>query len=145
MKNKSKTCRNGHLFSKENTYFNITGYRTCRKCQLANQINWQKRHPKVKIIKIKKTKDKNYRKTSEYKEIMRQATANWAKRNIKKAKAHKQLRNEIKQGRIIRKPCEICGKEKTDAHHADYNKPLQVMWLCRLHHKEWHRNNKAIE
>lgn len=45
----------------------------------------------------------------------------------------------IKAGFLIRKPCEICGKEKTDAHHDDYWQPLKVRWLCRKHHNEHHR------
>ena len=34
--------------------------------------------------------------------------------------------------------CEICGKEKTHAHHDDYDKPLNVRWLCAEHHRQWH-------
>jgi hypothetical protein len=46
----------------------------------------------------------------------------------------------INQGMLIRKPCEVCGLEKVDAHHDDYTKPLEVRWLCRKHHLEHHRN-----
>jgi len=24
-------------------------------------------------------------------------------------------------------------------HHPDYNKPREIVWLCPLHHKQWHR------
>ncbi len=50
--------------------------------------------------------------------------------------------NKIRQGILIRMPCEVC-KTETDvqAHHDDYNKPLDVRWLCRKHHQEHHRNN----
>lgn len=50
----------------------------------------------------------------------------------------------IARGRLIRKPCEICGAEKADAHHDDYNKPLEVRWLCPSHHREWHLSHNPI-
>jgi hypothetical protein len=40
---------------------------------------------------------------------------------------------------LDRKPCEVCGIEKVEAHHDDYSKPLQVRWLCKRHHCEHHR------
>ncbi len=48
-------------------------------------------------------------------------------------------------GIIIKTPCEICSKPKTEAHHDDYNKPMDVRWLCRKHHNEHHRvNGEAV-
>lgn len=44
---------------------------------------------------------------------------------------------------IESQPCEICGDTKSEAHHDDYSKPLDVRWLCRRHHVEWHCNNDA--
>ena len=35
-------------------------------------------------------------------------------------------------------------KNRIQAHHCDYNKPLEVMWLCQKCHHEWHKNNKAV-
>lgn len=35
--------------------------------------------------------------------------------------------------------CEICGNPKTDRHHPDIAKPLEIVWLCRLHHKQAHK------
>lgn len=50
--------------------------------------------------------------------------------------------------------CEECGHEPTPlrngktvgvhAHHTDYNQPLQVLWLCRACHRDWHRQHTAI-
>lgn len=51
----------------------------------------------------------------------------------------------IKRGKLIPRPCEVCGFEgrcrdgrnKIHAHHDDYSKPLEVRWLCKAcHHKE---------
>ena len=55
-----------------------------------------------------------------------------------KAKARDAVNHEIKMGRMVRLPCEVCGNPKTDAHHDDYSKPLEVRWLCREHHREVH-------
>ena len=45
----------------------------------------------------------------------------------------------IASGAMVRKPCEVCGNPKTQAHHDDYAKPLDVRWLCTKHHAEQHR------
>lgn len=56
-----------------------------------------------------------------------------------KYKARIATSNAIRDGRLTPKPCEVCGSEKTEAHHADYSKPLDVRWLCRIHHLAEHR------
>ena len=63
------------------------------------------------------------------------------------------LEQAIEDGKIERKHvCEVCGNTErfadgrtgVQAHHYDYNKPLEVMWLCQKCHHEWHKNNQAI-
>lgn len=48
----------------------------------------------------------------------------------------------LAKGELKREPCEQCGKRKSEAHHDDYSKPLAVRWLCRPHHRQWHKENK---
>ena len=60
----------------------------------------------------------------------------------KQRHANAVIENEIQQDRLMRKPCEICGSLKTEAHHDDYDKPLEVRWLCRIHHMRYHRRRK---
>lgn len=50
----------------------------------------------------------------------------------------------IRYGKVEKRPCEVCGATPAEAHHCDYTKPLEVMWLCREHHVEWHKKNKPI-
>ena len=55
--------------------------------------------------------------------------------------------NAIRDGKLTPTPCEVCGKEKTQGHHEDYSKPLDVVWLCTRHHADRHihlRNAKTL-
>ena len=51
---------------------------------------------------------------------------------------------EIKMGRLIRKPCEVCGELKVEAHHDDYSRPFDVRWLCGHHHREHHMMQRRL-
>lgn len=62
-----------------------------------------------------------------------------------KAKARAKLQNEVRQGRIIPRPCFVCGEERSEAHHEDYAKPLDVIWLCRPHHNARHNEIKRLD
>lgn len=69
-------------------------------------------------------------------------TAKWRARNPHKAAAHVAVRTAIAAGALERGPCEVCGVPRTDGHHPDYGKPLEVRWLCRRHHKAIHKGGK---
>jgi hypothetical protein len=49
-------------------------------------------------------------------------------------------------GVIKRQPCEVCGKTPGQAHHADYNKPFVIRWLCQSHHSihHWAEKRKKL-
>lgn len=53
-----------------------------------------------------------------------------------KIEARKQVMLAIKKGLLKRQPCEVCGDPKSEAHHPDHSKPLEVVFLCREHHRE---------
>lgn len=55
-----------------------------------------------------------------------------------KVEARLITRNAIRRGELTRLPCEVCGTAKSHAHHEDYSKPLEVVWLCRAHHEALH-------
>jgi hypothetical protein len=56
----------------------------------------------------------------------------------KKYKAHCLVNNHKRAGNISEMPCEVCKDIKVVAHHDDYDKPLNVRWLCYAHHSQWH-------
>lgn len=55
----------------------------------------------------------------------------------RKIKARAYLNVYISRGKIKKGVC-FCGETKVEAHHADYDKPLEVTWLCRKHHLSTH-------
>jgi hypothetical protein len=52
------------------------------------------------------------------------------------------VKKALYSGQLVRQPCEVCGDPKTDAHHPNYDEPLRVNWLCRLHHAARHIEEK---
>ena len=44
----------------------------------------------------------------------------------------------VRNGKLSKLPCLICGSTKVVAHHPDYDRPLDVVWLCQMHHKQAH-------
>jgi hypothetical protein len=44
----------------------------------------------------------------------------------------------VKAGILTPEPCRICGGRDVEAHHEDYQKPLDVLWYCRRHHARLH-------
>jgi ribosomal protein S27AE len=61
----------------------------------------------------------------------------WRISNPEKAYAHYVVSNAIRYGKLVKNACEVCGASKVDAHHNDYTKPLEVVWLChKCHYNE---------
>lgn len=49
---------------------------------------------------------------------------------------------EIRNGKLLKNNCEICNSTFSHAHHENYDKPLDVRWLCPKHHMELHQTLK---
>lgn len=65
--------------------------------------------------------------------------------NPQKYKARTALNNAVRDGRIEKLPCEKCGDPKSQGHHHDYSKPLDVEWLCVDCHFALHREENRME
>ncbi len=62
--------------------------------------------------------------------------------NPEKHRAHRMVAYALKKGRLLKTPCMICGETKSESHHEDYSKPLDVLWFCRKHHAEHHEKKR---
>ena len=88
---------------------------------------------------------KLYARTERGMAAQRRGGKRWSKDNKHKKNASLKVRRAIKKGILHRMPCEVCAVTKTHAHHDDYSKPLEVRWLCCVHHFEWHKKQREAQ
>ena len=115
-------------------YVPTTGYNKgcrCERCRGgATQAHqkYQARYPeKVKAYRAKNRTERVNRYNKKY---------------PKKHKARWTVNNYKKSGKLVPQPCEVCSLEPAQAHHDDYEKPLDVRWLCVKHHTEHHQKER---
>lgn len=84
----------------------------------------------------------DYQQTKAGKKAMSKANRKYRQNNPNKYHAHNMVNNAIRDGKLFKEPCEVCGcTERIHGHHDDYLKPLNVRWLCAVHHSQWHKEN----
>lgn len=133
--------------------------KTCFRCDAKLPLSEFYRHPATKDGYLGKCKrctradvQANYRANiDQYKAYEQERFARpqrkaqmmvYARRRRKhhpeKDRAYRAVANAICAGVLKRQPCGVCGEIKVQAHHNDYNKPLDVQWLCFRHHRQAH-------
>lgn len=138
---KSKTMTDGHL-------------NKCKECiksrvreNYRENINYYKEYEKNRAMLPHRIKlREEYSKTNAYKISQTKTIKKQRQESPKKYKARNFVNNALRAGFLIKpQHCEECLLDKKlHGHHCDYNKPLDVMWLCTSCHREWHKNNEAI-
>jgi len=113
----------------------------CKECKRKYIAN----RPKDRIREIeRKRNQKPARKEFHKQNLKRWRQENPEKyraqktRSMQKYKARNAVSNAVRDGRLERKPCEVCGSLEAEGHHEDYSKPLDVRWLCGEHYREQH-------
>ena len=62
---------------------------------------------------------------------------------FRKKKCNVLVNQAIRRGELTKQPCVRCGNTKClKAHHYDYSKPLDIIWLCVNCHAEVHMEIK---
>ena len=66
----------------------------------------------------------------------------YTRKHPERKRATTTLNNAVRDGRIMKGPCERRGdggcSGRVHGHHDDYSKPLEVQWLCAVHHARHH-------
>lgn len=61
----------------------------------------------------------------------------WRKEFPERKNAQAKVYRALLSGKLTKQPCFLCG-EIAEAHHPDYSRPLDVVWLCASHHRQAH-------
>ena len=148
------------LFAQE---FNMVRSKECFKCNAIKPLEDFYKHPKMPDGHVNKCKecnkndstinrnknierirayDRERAKNPERAKIAKEISSAWRKEDPRRMRAHNAVTRAVRKGNLVRQPCCRCGNEKSFAHHEDYDKPLDVMWLCQPCHKQRHKELK---
>lgn len=109
----------------------------CKECT-KNDVS---KHRSENLEKIR-AYDRERGKISERIKASTEINRAWRKEDQRRSRAHSAVARSIRKGELVQKPCIQCGEIKSIAHHEDYDKPLEVMWLCQPCHKQRHKDLK---
>lgn len=128
-----KTCSKCKVVKPSSNFYKGSGkYLTssnCKECCKAYNHSELKRRLDRDYQRRKRAADPAAKKEANYL---------WQSQNPQKHVAHMRVGTAIRYGRLVKRPCEVCNTEPAQAHHPDYNKVLEVRWLCSSHHKMVH-------
>ena len=96
---------------------------------------------KRRIYQLERDARLRAEKNEDYLTRRREAKDRYLKNPANKIKlqARSKIGELLRTGRLVAQPCVECGAEKTAAHHEDYSKPFDIVWLCTLCHGKRHR------
>jgi len=121
----------------------------CKLCAKAKVKEWQQNNRERVNNGQNKRRNANPEKHRAYKrkwnkshlDSVKKTVGSYRKNNPERVRAWEVVNRHLREGRLVRQPCRVCGSKKTEGHHESYDKPLEVDWLCRRHHMEHHRNH----
>jgi hypothetical protein len=112
----------------------------CKECSKADVLNNRNKN----IEKIR-AYDRERSKCPERKKAALEISRAWRAEDKRRATAHSAVARAVRKGLLVRQPCVCCGNQKSLAHHEDYDKPLDVEWLCQPCHKQRHKQINSLE
>ena len=117
----------------------IEGYKyrckTCNKFKSLSEFTRSKRSPsgyEHRCLVCRADWQRDYNRTRQGREKHKKVVKALINKHPERRRAYYKVFKAIKDGVLVKQPCEICATPKTQAIHTDYTQPLNVKWLCRL-------------
>ena len=142
-----RPCRKCGVMYQETDYQIKKQDYICASCNRAYQAAWRTKRVALGL-KVRGKSSPEYMKEYKRKYYQRPEIKKHRAEQAKRYRTDPRLRlrhvsrwmlgHAIASGRIVRQPCSTCGKVKSEGHHPDYMKPLEVIWLCRQCHRLLH-------
>lgn len=138
----------------------MVGFKECFKCKTVKPLEEFYKHDKMADGHLNKCKECTKNDVSKYRDqnlekiraydrerakkperikAATEITKAWRQEDSRRLLAHSSVAKAIRSGGLLRQPCVRCENPKSVAHHEDYDKPLEVMWLCQPCHKQRHK------
>lgn len=109
---------------------------SCKDCaRRAARERYYRDHDKIMEAEARRRKKPEHRAKNRV--YRKQSDA----RDREKVNARRQLCNAVRAGKIQRLPCHKCGNPKSQGHHEDYSRALDVEWICATCHAKEHRTS----
>lgn len=109
---------------------------------------YQKRYYEANKEELKE-KQKAYDNTKKGKESRKKSYDKYrfSEEGKRKEKARSVVNHALRDGKLTKpEVCERCEcTSKVEGHHEDYDKPLEVLWLCKQCHEDTHHLNEGHE
>lgn len=105
----------------------------CKPC--ARRLATERRDANIEAVRAY---DRERSKLPHRLALNKRNSARYRSANPLRYKCNTAVGNAIRDGRLVKSPCWICGSIDVEAHHPDYSAPLDVVWLCSAHHHEIH-------
>lgn len=126
----------------------------CKECNKADNIqnrndksdHYRAYDKKRAMIPHRVAARKEYDQTDAGKESNAKARDKYRESYPNAYRARMRFGNALRSGKIARPTtCSECPSTKMiQGHHDDYDKPLDVRWLCVKCHTAWHRHNTPL-
>jgi hypothetical protein len=121
-------------------------YRATARGQELAKLASKRYHRSEYGKEMNRQRARQYAADPKNKKRIRARIRKYQKRNLLKSATKSAVWRAVRAGRLLKPTACSCCREKVIvyAHHEDYSKPLDVIWLCRQCHNDLHVRKRDL-